>query len=106
MVSYSGLSQQDYMNKYSSQAEASRETRHLLAGGGDVPVFAKDPQSTAAALEIAQNEARMQALKQGGSKKKTKHKNKYSKQHIRSVKVRTNTKKRRYARKKDNKKHR
>ena len=63
-------------------------------------------RATDNALVMAQNQARMDALKSGGSKKKTKHKQKYSVQHKRRVKVRVNSKKRRYTRKKDNKKHR
>lgn len=106
MTSYSGLSRQDYMTQYQEGLASNAETRRLLSGGDVAPVFSKDPVSTDNALVMAQNQARMDALKSGGSKKKTKHKQKYSVQHKRRVKVRVNSKKRRYTRKKDNKKHR
>jgi len=106
MTSYSGLSRQDYMTKYQEGLESNTEIRKLLSGGDVAPVFSKDPVSTDNALIMAQNQARMDALKSGGSKKKSKHKQKYSVQHKRRVKVRVNSKKRRYTRKKNDKKHR
>jgi hypothetical protein len=106
MTSYSGLSRQDYMTQYQEGLASNEATRKLLSGGDVAPVFSKDPVSTDNALVMAQNQARMDALKTGGSKKKPKHKQKYSVQHKRRVKVRVNSKKRRYTRKKDNKKHR
>jgi len=106
MTSYSGLSRQDYMTKYQEGLVSNAETRKLLSGGDVAPVFSKDPVSTDNALVMAQNQARMDALKSGGSKKKSKHKQKYSVQHKRRVKVRVNSKKRRYTRKKNDKKHR
>lgn len=106
MTSYSGLSRQDYMTQYQQGLESNASTRKMLSGGNAVPVFSKDPVSTDNALVMAQNQARMDALKTGGSKKKTKHKQQYSVQHKRRVKVRVNSKKRRYTRKKNDKKHR
>jgi len=106
MTSYSGVTRQEYMAQYQQGLESNAETRKLLSGGDVAPVFSKDPVSTDNALVMAQNQARMDALKSGGSKKKAKHKQKYSVQHKRRIKVRVNSKKRRYTRKKDNKKHR
>jgi hypothetical protein len=106
MASYSGMTRQDYMTQYQQGLESNAATRKLLSGGNGVPVFSKDPESTENALVMAQNQARMDALKTGGSKKKTKHKQKYSVQHKGGVKVRVNSKKRRNTRKKDHKKHR
>ncbi len=106
MTSYSGLSRQDYMNQYQQGLASNVEARKLLSGGEVAPVFIKDANSTNNALLMAQNQARMDALKTGGSNKKTKHKQQYSVQHKRRVKVRVNSKKRRYTRKKDYKKHR
>ena len=106
MTSYSGLSRQDYMTQYQEGLASNAETRRLLSGGDVAPVFSKDPVSTDNALVMAQNQARMDALKTGGSKKKTKHKQQNKKQHVRSIQVRVNSKKRRNTRKKYNKNHR
>ena len=106
MTSYSGVTRQEYMAQYQEGLDSNAATRKMLSGGDVAPVFTKDPVSTDNALVMAQNQARMDALKAGGSKKKAKHKQKYSVQHKRRVKVRVNSKKRRYTRKKDNKKHR